>query len=230
MVFFRYEHVRGQAFGGRFDRLAIPPAMTWRDPLRPNPPRHLRGENGQLCWDAPVAAADGDVASWYAVYRRLGAGGDGELLAVLPATRLSWPERADMRATAAIGDADGYAVTALDAFWNESAAAGTAPAIAAAEPQPSMPAPSIPVSGPRISVPVDAGHGTILLGYELGEPAFVRLRLMDANGAEALVLVDGWQEAGTHVLGLVAAQLPDDVSRYIFEAGDLRSIMDFTVE
>ena len=230
VVFFRYEHVRGQAFGGRFDRLAIPPAMTWRDPLRPNPPQRLRAEDGLLRCDAPVAAADGDVAAWYAVYRRDDGGGDCALLALLPASSRAWPDRGDTQVAGTIGEADGYAVTALDAFWNESAAAGTAPAIAVAEAQPSIPAPSIPVSGPRISVPVAAGEGIILLGYELGEPAFVRLRLMDANGAEALVLVDGWQEAGTHLLGLVAAQLPDDVSRYIFEAGDLRSIMDFTVE
>ena len=229
-VFFRYEHVRGDAMGGRFDRRAIPPAMTWRDPLRPNPPRRLRGEQGVLAWDAPVAASDGDTAAWYAVYRKPGSGGDAELLALLPAATRSWPVPGRNGTAAYSGNPDDYTVTALDAFWNESAESGAS--IAAAEPAavPELPAPSIPVTGPRISAPVAAGAENILIGYELDHAAFVRLRLMDADGAEALVLVDGWQDAGTHVLGIVRDRLPSDVQRYIFEAGELRTIMDFSVE
>jgi uncharacterized lipoprotein YddW (UPF0748 family) len=221
VVFFRYEHVRGNGLGGRFERLAIPPAMPWRDPLRPNPPMHLRNEDGALSWDAPVAASDGDQASWYAIYRRLEGGGEDELLALLPAARRRWPIPPGTTA-------EECTVTALDAFWNESATAGTG--IAVADVEESVAAPSMPVFEPRISTPQSAGAGIILLGYELGQPEFVRLRLMDRNGAEALVLVDGWQGAGTHMIGIERDRLPDDVQRYIFEAGDLRSIMDFTIE
>jgi uncharacterized lipoprotein YddW (UPF0748 family) len=231
MVFFRYEHVRGQALGGRFDRPALPPAMPWRDPLRPNPPQRLRAERGLLAWDAPVQAADGDIAAWYAVYRRTAIEGEGELLSVLPASQRAWPGKGSAEtASSPIDDPAAYTVTALDAFWNESAAAGSVPALAENQEPRTLPAPSIPMPGPQISAPVAAGDGTILLGYVLEQAAFVRLRLMDANGAEALVLVDGWQESGTHMLGIVRARLPGDVSRYIFEAGDLRSVMEFTVE
>ncbi|MBE0642790.1 MAG: family 10 glycosylhydrolase [Bacteroidetes bacterium] len=221
VVFFRYEHVKGNAMAGRFDRLSIPPAMTWRDPLRPNPPMHLRDENGSLAWDAPVTASDGDAASWYAVYRRSATEAEDQLAALLPASRLQWPLPSG-------STADNFAVTALDAFWNESATAGAGVTLAQVEE--TLPAPSMPVFEPRISTPQSAGAGIILLGYELGQPAFVRLRLMDGNGAEALVLVDGWQGAGTHMIGIERDRLPDDVRRYIFEAGDLRSIMEFTPE
>jgi uncharacterized lipoprotein YddW (UPF0748 family) len=235
VVFFRYEHVKGDALGGRFDRRAIPPAMPWRDPLRPNPPMRLRTENGVLAWDEPVPASDGDIAAWYAVYRRGSTEGTDELLTLLPSAMRRWPtpgnaSHTDGAAAQFTGRAEDYTVTALDAFWNESAASGTAIAIASAETEPGIPAPSMPVFGPRISTPVAAGEGTILLGYELDHAAFVRLRLMDEHGAEAVVLVDGWQEAGTHVMGLVRDRLPTNVRRYIFEAGDMRSIMDFTVE
>lgn len=231
VVFFRYEHVKGSALGGRFDRPAIPPAMTWRDPLRPNPPLRVRAEHGRLSWDAPVRATDGDVATWYAVYRRGRADGDEQLLALLPARTLQWPAPgASPTSDGATfsGNADDYSVTALDAFWNESAAARTAVAVADAEP--GAAAPSMPVFGPRISTPIAAGGNTILLGYELDHAAFVRLRLMDSNGAELLVLIDGWQGAGTHIVGIERDRMPDDVQRYIFEAGETRTIMDFIVE
>jgi hypothetical protein len=79
-------------------------------------------------------------------------------------------------------------------------------------------------------MPQAAGADLILLGYELDQPLFVRLRLMDASGAETLVLVDGWQDSGAHVIGIDRDRMPDGVKRYIFEAGDLRSIMEFTIE
>ncbi|MFZ1731065.1 MAG: family 10 glycosylhydrolase [Bacteroidota bacterium] len=231
VVFFRFEHVRGNTMGGRFDQLAIPPAMSWRDPLRPNPPLNLRSENGALAWDAPVSATDGDIASWYAVYRRGSAEGGEQLLALLPSGTRHWPAPQNASAVSGAGfsgiTAD-YTVTALDAFWNESAAAGGP--IAIAEADESIAAPSMAVFGPRISTPQAAGDNLILLGYELDQPVFVRLRLMDANGAEALVLVDGWEEAGAHVIGIDRSRIPEDVKRYIFEAGELRSIMEFELE
>ncbi|MFA6233607.1 MAG: family 10 glycosylhydrolase [Bacteroidota bacterium] len=233
VVFFRYEHVRGNAIGGRFDRLAIPPAMNWRDPLRPNPPMRLRAENGALAWDAPVPATDGDVASWYAVYGPERADGGEHLLALLRSDMRQWPAPRIASSGAATdagfsGNPDDYTVTALDAFWNESAAAGAG--IASTDESESIAAPSIPVFGPCISTPLAAGGNLILLGYELDQPVFVRLRLMDSDGAEALILVDGWQDAGMHVIGIDRSRMPDDVTRYIFEAGELRSIMEFTTE
>ncbi|PKL82072.1 MAG: hypothetical protein CVV24_12000 [Ignavibacteriae bacterium HGW-Ignavibacteriae-3] len=54
---------------------ALPPVMNWKDQVKPNPPVNLRyakladvREDG-LLWNAPSAAADGETASRYAVYR-----------------------------------------------------------------------------------------------------------------------------------------------------------------
>ncbi|MDT8325062.1 MAG: family 10 glycosylhydrolase, partial [Bacteroidota bacterium] len=52
VVFFRYEHVRENGFSGRFDDCALPPALSWRDNVRPHPPLDLRLENGTLSWRA----------------------------------------------------------------------------------------------------------------------------------------------------------------------------------
>ncbi|MCB2206046.1 family 10 glycosylhydrolase [bacterium] len=216
IVFFRYEHIRGRGFAGRFRDLAIPPPMPWRDNIRPNPPLHVRLNDDMLVWDAPVPASDGDSASWYGLY-----GWQGEeknsatLLALLPA----WARSAQLP--------DGYdnaGVTALDAFYNESGLAVELPPIAEAE---EVSAPSITMPGPRISTPQYAGSDHILLAFELWRPADVRIRLMDSNGAEAMVLVDGRQSAGTHIIGIQTSRLPEDVQRYIFEADGMRSIMDF---
>ncbi|MCG3120646.1 MAG: hypothetical protein ALAOOOJD_03427 [bacterium] len=54
---------------------ALPPVMTWKDIIPPNPPRNLRFERiagagtAGLRWDAPTQAADGDTAFRYIVYR-----------------------------------------------------------------------------------------------------------------------------------------------------------------
>lgn len=251
VVFFRYAHVRGNALGGRFDQRAIPPAMPWRDAIRPNPPRRLRHEAGRLTWDAPVPASDGDTATWYAVYRMHPAAGAETLVALLPASQRHWPITASAAATDAsemrsinqsvmeghqsVMEAhqsvmEAHAVTALDAFWNESAVSGTAATLASIAGPADAPAPSIPVFVPRISAPIAAGDATILLGFELDHASFVRLRLMDGNGAELLVLVDGWQGAGTHIVGIERERMPDDMRRVIFEAGETRHMIDFLVE
>jgi uncharacterized lipoprotein YddW (UPF0748 family) len=221
VVFFRYEHVRRNGLGRRFERRMLAPPLTWRDPVRPNPPRTLRKESDSLRWTPPVPAADGDIASRYAIYRQHEAGGSDELLAVLPSSQTAWFIPAEIRQEELI-------VTALDAFRNESAAAGLAPLLAAAPEL--LPAPSMPAFGPRIAPPIAVTDDLILLGYELEKAAFVRLRLMDAGGAEVMVLLDGWQPAGMHILGIDRSRLQENISRYIFETGDFRSIMEFAVD
>lgn len=220
-VFFRYEHIRGNTFGGRFNDLRLPPPLSWRDRLRPNPPLSVRVDERAVHWEEPVPAADGDRASWYALYGFRGTDdGRGVLIDVLPGDART----ADRR--------DGYAqyaVTALDAFFNESGAAreGAGVALAEAEVESTeISAPSIAVPGPGISRPQRSGD-LVLLGYELQRDAYVRLRLMNSTGAEVLVLVDGMRTAGTHVLGIERSRLPEDIRRYIFEAGDIRYVMDF---
>jgi len=222
-VFFRYEHIRGNTLGGRFDDLRLPPPLTWRDNLRPNPPLSVRVDDHAVHWDEPVPAADGDRASWYALYGFRDSGAQrGVLLDVLPG---------DARSASRHEGFEHYAVTALDAFFNESGPAeeGVGVAVAADGGREELSAPSIAVPGPTISMPQNAGP-LVLLGYELQQDAYVRLRLMNSAGAEVLVLVDGMRSAGTHVLGIERSRLPDDIHRYIFEAGDVRYIMDFSLD
>lgn len=219
VVFFREEHIRDDTFAGRFDDLALLPAMTWRDRIRPNPPLNLRFEESTVHWEAPIRAADGDVASWFALYGFAGPQDQrGTLLRVLPGEARSAPLPAGY---------ERYALTALDAFNNESGTADEAAVLAEAE---ELTAPSIAVPAPRISTPQFAGDDIILLGYEIHESLQVRIRLMDSKGAEVMVLVDGMQEPGTHVIGMERARMPEDIARYIFEAGDLRSIMEFELQ
>ena len=216
VVFFRYEHIRGNDFAGRFDDHALPPALTWRDNVRPNPPLDVRLENDVLSWHPPVPAADGDTAAWYALYGTRSEDDDRPVL-------LAMLRSSARRAVIPPGFA-GARVTALDPFFNESGAAVEAPALAEAE---ELSAPSISLPAPRISTPQPAGDGLILLGYDLWRPAHVRVRLMNSAGAEVQVLVDGVRDPGTHIIGIERARLPEDVRRYIFEADGMRSVMDF---
>lgn len=45
------------------------PAYSWKDAVCPNAPTNVRLEGDTLRWDAPLPAADGDVARNYVVYR-----------------------------------------------------------------------------------------------------------------------------------------------------------------
>jgi len=54
---------------------AIPPVMSWKDQVKPNPPSNVRydkladARGDGLFWNAPSAASDGDIASKYVVYK-----------------------------------------------------------------------------------------------------------------------------------------------------------------
>lgn len=57
----------------QFKYKSLPPAMLWKDAICPNAPINLRRDGDTLRWDAPAAAADGDLPRKYAVYRFLNA-------------------------------------------------------------------------------------------------------------------------------------------------------------
>jgi len=48
---------------------SIVPALSWKDQICPNMPTNVAFANNTLTWTAPVAAADGETAAVYAVYR-----------------------------------------------------------------------------------------------------------------------------------------------------------------
>jgi hypothetical protein len=118
-----------------------------------------------------------------------------------------------------------YAVTALDRVRNESSAASSA-AIAMDR----MPAPSYEQSTAVISDAVQAPGNLLLVAYSVPEVAFVRIRLMDNQGAELVVIVDDVQNPGSYVLGIDRSIMPARTARIVFECGDERSYKDLRME
>ena len=55
-----------------------------------------------------------------------------------------------------------------------------------------------------------------------------RLRLMNENGAEIMIVIDEMKEPGTYVIGLSKNKLPPKVHHYVYEAGAVRVIQPFT--
>ncbi len=218
IVFFRYEHIRRNAFAGRFSKKLLPPSLTWKNQVPPNPPRNLRRENGDrgvtLSWDAPAPAADGDVAHGYAVYV-LRDDGARELLSLLPADRLSYQaEQSGATIT----------VASVDRARNQSVFPEDLPTAAIAE---RRPLPHIPIERALMTEPIRIGANLVLLGYEVPRAMHVRLRLMNPEDAEVVVLFDGYASAGVHILGIELDRLDDVIESCVFEAGGWRVVLPF---
>jgi uncharacterized lipoprotein YddW (UPF0748 family) len=217
VVFFRYEHIRGEGFSGRFSEKTLSPPLVWKDAIPPNPVRNLRRdmEDGglRLSWDAPLPAQDGDTAWWYAVMERR-RDGSRALRELLPSHR--------MQCVVSDAAAD-ISILAVDRARNVSMDPVEAIAIAAA--------PKGVEHGrsrkARAARPVLVGDGLMLLGYELPRPAQVRLRLLDEDNAELALLFDGYADAGVHVLGVELKMLEGEAAHAVFESGELRVVLPF---
>jgi uncharacterized lipoprotein YddW (UPF0748 family) len=215
VVFFRYEHIRGEGFSGRFDEKTLSPPLVWKDAVPPNPVRNLRrsSENGdtKLSWDAPLPAQDGETPWWYAVMERRH-DGSRVLRELLPAARTQ----------VVVKDAaTDISILAVDRARNVSADIDETVAI--------LVAPRVVPHGrsqkARAARPVFVGDGLLLLGYELPRPAHVRLRLLDEDNAELALLFDGYSNAGVHVLGVELEMLDGEAAHTVFESGDLRVVL-----
>jgi uncharacterized lipoprotein YddW (UPF0748 family) len=111
---------------------AIPPSYSWKDNVPPNAPRNVRYAKlpgqpvAQLHWDAPAKAADGDTASKYVLYRldhaTVAQADIDDPRNIAQVTSLSNVAPPGPAATQTVY----YAVTALDANNNESAAGAVA--------------------------------------------------------------------------------------------------------
>ncbi|MCZ7558168.1 MAG: family 10 glycosylhydrolase [Bacteroidia bacterium] len=213
VVFFRYEHIRDAGFSGRFDRKMLPPPLTWKDAIPPNPVRNLRrspDEHGtRWSWDAPLAAPDGESARWYAVMERRD-GGRRVLRELLPAHTTHFVAG---EATAEIR------ILAVDRARNlsrddeETLVATTKPVAHGRSPE------------ARAARAVFVADDLMLLGYELPRPAHVRLRLLDEDSAELALLYDGYADAGVHVLGVELDKLDGEAAHTVFESGELRVVL-----
>jgi uncharacterized lipoprotein YddW (UPF0748 family) len=217
-VYFRFEHVRGEDFGGRYAALALPPPMTWRDAVAPNPPRDFTVQHASgmthVMWTRPLPAPDGDTAARYTVYRRCAGTGEAVLVAVLPGAATSYDDHD------ACADAS-YTVRSVDRFRNESGEEEQLPAVAVARSAPSDP--SLRPAAPRLSVPQPYGEHLLLVGYLLPQGGRVRLRLIDDEGANLRTLVDTEQSAGLHLVGIERDRLPDGAVTMVLEAGGART-------
>ncbi len=138
-VVFDYNPLRDSLQQTLWKHPALPPTMPWKDDIIPNAPTALTHqqtpENIRLTWQAPMAASDGDVASWYAVYRFDGAPdlpadleNAANLLDVVSGDSLAYTDRSAERFATYQ-----YVVTALDRTWNESVAATPVTATSSAD-------------------------------------------------------------------------------------------------
>ncbi|RYY51148.1 MAG: T9SS type A sorting domain-containing protein [Chitinophagaceae bacterium] len=104
--------------GNQYKYKSFAPALPWKDNVCPAPPTNTRQEADTLRWDVPVAAADGDLAKRYVVYRFANIGeamtnrnDASKIYAIVPANKVAILP----------ADANSYfAVTALDKNNNES--------------------------------------------------------------------------------------------------------------
>jgi uncharacterized lipoprotein YddW (UPF0748 family) len=104
---------------------AIPPAMCWKDSVKPLPPLNLQaeilGDSVRLSWQRPKIAEDGDYPSYYLLYRfaaneEIDLNNSANILTILPANKT---EILTARGTE-INIGQVYVVTSLDKSWNES--------------------------------------------------------------------------------------------------------------
>lgn len=181
--------------------MALPPTMPWKDDVIPNAPtalaRQSTPEHIRLTWEAPLAAEDGDEASWYAVYRFREAPdlpadleNAANLLAVVPGDSLAYTDRSTERFTTYQ-----YVVTALDRTWNESAAASPVTATSSADAGevregllllPSQPNPFV---------------GQTLIRFALAQPGRITARVYSVLGQQVAELASSTPHAaGTHQL------------------------------
>ncbi len=222
-AYFRYGYVEdGIPFGDKYQSASIPPASTWRDRIRPNPPQQFIAEHETggtvLSWKKPVPSADGEAARRIVIYRRSGTDNAYRIRALLPGSAESWREEETQ-------DASSYAVSALDLCNNESDIVRSGMTAAASGRK--LPAPSWTAPGPSVSRAMQFGDDLILLSYSVPAMVHVRLRLLDESGAERTLLVDGIHNPGTYLIGIERGRLDARIERYVFEAGSHRSVHSF---
>jgi hypothetical protein len=153
-------------------------------------------------WKAPRAAADGDTASWYVVYRSsvpaLDINDPSSILAVLPGSATSWADTIRIPT----GVTYYYAVASHDRARNESAPSTVASAAVKAL----LTLARVTTSVTSMSVSVGAADGRpTLAAYRLAGTVPVTLDLLRVSQpapARVARLVDERQGAGTYVVGL----------------------------
>jgi uncharacterized lipoprotein YddW (UPF0748 family) len=214
-AYFRYEHVNSlSVLGGRYATLANIPPMSWKDSIPPLEPTHLAvSETAQnvfhLEWLPPQAAADGDWARYYNIYRSTSEHIDPTDVSCLVAITNSDAARFVDTVRAGTSYKYYYAVSALDKGNNESAISNVA-TITMRE-LTELRGKLSDFTSLSTSVARDNG-GVTLVAYKLALRSSVSLRVVkqdidSARSSAALVLASGMQSAGTYVVGVARSQL-----------------------
>jgi hypothetical protein len=186
---------------------ALAPTMPWKDNVPPTAPisasvNSTSGFFTELRWRPGPAAADGEVARWYVVYRIPARPG--------PITAADLANPANIQAITdttfysepITGTNYLYALTALDRLHNESAPAQLIYLLATASPQ------SLALFEGAVPNPFGA---ETRLAFTLPNPGPADLRVYDVAGREVAVLNTGPLGAGRHEVTWLAAEWPAGV-------------------
>ncbi|MDE3056405.1 MAG: family 10 glycosylhydrolase [Bacteroidota bacterium] len=222
-AFFRYENIADMpSLVAAYKYPALIPPMPWKDCIPPLPPENIRVSEPQpdlslIQWTAPPAAADGDTAWRYVIYRSTSENIDTDnpraIAAVVPATETRYIDRTSNT----FGMKLYYTVTALDRGNNESVAptlAGTAFSVSEkasnkAEPASLWLAQNYP----------NPFFTRTYISYKLNRRMPVELVVSDTAGRTAMTLVRETQNPGTYIVSVDAADLSEGKYIYRLKAG-----------
>ncbi len=221
--FFRYDNIAGaQSLRAAYKYPALIPPMPWKDSLPPLPPANIRVNEPQpdlylIQWTAPPAAADGDTAWRYVIYRSASEDIDTEnprnIAAIIPATETRYVDRTSNT----FGMKLYYTVTALDRGNNES---GSTP-FAIAAPSKKEAASKEPAAASlwlAQNYPNPFFTRTYI-SYKLNRRMPVVLIVSDTLGRKTLTLVNETQNPGTYIVSVDAEDLSEGKYLYRLKAG-----------
>jgi hypothetical protein len=184
---------------------ALVPTMPWKDNVTPTPPvsaslyqNPTTGFN-ELSWQPGPAAADGERARWYVVYRIPYHPGPVTAADLADAANISAVTDTTIYREAATPTPYLFALTALDQLHNESAPANLTVLLSTA-----LPAASTQFE-PAFPNPFSS---ETRLAFTLPTAGSADLRVFDLTGREVAVLATGWHAAGRHEVRLRAADWP----------------------
>jgi uncharacterized lipoprotein YddW (UPF0748 family) len=217
-TYFRYRHIADFPFESSvYPHPAIVPPMVWKDSVPPLPPENIRTivdarGTAAVSWQAPAAAADGDLPYRYVVYRSsvqpVATDDANNICAVLPAAVTHYR---DDRSGG--GAQYAYTVTALDRLNNESTgmtlqqeyerlARRTLTGFALAQNFP------------------DPFTDRTYISYRLGGRCVVELRIRQFPPFNDIVVLRTVQDAGSYVLPIDGKKFLSGKFKYELRAGE----------
>jgi hypothetical protein len=199
-IIFRYSNVLAYLDSlkqFKYQTLAIPPTMRWKDSVPPNPPqglliRKLTSDSWQLVWFNPEPASDGQKPDYYVIYRSeqgefVDINNPRNILAIVPTASSvniytdKIPDTTKIYA---------YVVTSLDRLKNES--------------QPSnVVITSVGLESILTDFNLSPGYpnpfnSVINFSYSVPSGSFVDIRIYDLLGREVKKIVSGFHFNGRY--------------------------------